>query len=256
MIFPHHENEIAQSEAALGKEFARFWVHNGFVQIDSEKMTKSLGNFKTIRDILEQRQPETLRFFLLGKHYRSPIDFSFDGMDDAERGLKRVYECLAEAERARARAAWKPGSLPDEVTREFDDLNRAFFEAMDDDFNTAAALGHVFGIVRLVNRVLEDKPLKNCQGAAELLENSPARGLTGAPRWACSALVPRFFCGNCAIPAPGVSGWIRPGGKPAGRAFRGSRRQGFHSSPTRPGCSERLGRAGTGYPGGTVWDIS
>lgn len=170
LIFPHHENEIAQSEAALGKEFARFWVHNGFVQIDSEKMSKSLGNFKTIRDILEQRQPETLRFFLLGKHYRSPIDFSFDGMDDAERGLKRVYECLAEAERARARAAWKPGSLPDEVTREFDDLNRAFFEAMDDDFNTAAALGHVFGIVRLVNRVLEDKPLKNCQGAAELLE--------------------------------------------------------------------------------------
>ena len=133
-------------------------------------MSKSLGNFKTIRDILEQRQPETLRFFLLGKHYRSPIDFSFDGMDDAERGLKRVYECLAEAERARARAAWKPGTLPDEVTREFDDLNRAFFEALDDDFNTAAALGHVFGIVRLVNRVLEDKPLKNCQGAAELLE--------------------------------------------------------------------------------------
>ncbi|MCH5277151.1 MAG: cysteine--tRNA ligase [Desulfovibrionaceae bacterium] len=170
LIFPHHENEIAQSEAALGKEFARFWVHNGFVQIDSEKMSKSLGNFKTIRDILKQRQPETLRFFLIGKHYRSPIDFSVDAMDDAERGLKRVYECLAEAERARARSSWKPGELPAELTQEWATLDRAFGEAMDDDCNTAAALGHVFGMVRLINRVLEDKALKNRQGTFALLE--------------------------------------------------------------------------------------
>lgn len=180
LIFPHHENEIAQSEAALGKEFARFWVHNGFVQIDSEKMSKSLGNFKTIRDILEQRQPETLRFFLLGKHYRSPIDFSFEGMDEAERGLKRVYECLADAAQARARANWKPGVLPEDVSREFEELDKAFLAAMEDDCNTAAALGQVFGTVRLMNRVLEDKALKSKQGVADLL----AAFARSAERWA------------------------------------------------------------------------
>ena len=179
LIFPHHENEIAQSEAATGKELARFWVHNGFVQINSEKMSKSLGNFKTIRDILEHRQPETLRFFLLGKHYRSPIDFSFEGMDDAERALKRVYECLRDAREASARAHWKPGLMPADILEEFDSLEKGFFEAMDDDMNTAGALGHVFGMVRLINRVLEDKALRGKEGTRSLLE----RFLSVAQKW-------------------------------------------------------------------------
>lgn len=171
LIFPHHENEIAQSEAALGKELARYWMHNGFVQIDSEKMSKSLGNFKTIRDILEQRHPEALRFFLLGKHYRSPIDFSFDSMDEAERGLKRVYECLAEVATAASREKWKPGELPEEITKEYAEQTAAFMTSMDDDCNSAAALGHVFALVRLMNRILEDKKLKASEGAARLFED-------------------------------------------------------------------------------------
>ncbi len=182
LIFPHHENEIAQSEAALGKEFARYWVHNGFVQIDSEKMSKSLGNFKTIRDMLEQYQPEALRFFLLGKHYRSPIDFTADGLDEAERALKRVYECLAEAHDARTRASgkpWKPGDLPADIVAEFDACDAAFRDAMDDDCNTAAALGHVFGAVRLLNRVMEDKNLRDRDGARVLVE----RFIDAAARW-------------------------------------------------------------------------
>lgn len=180
LIFPHHENEIAQSEAATGKELARFWVHNGFVQINSEKMSKSLGNFKTIRDILEHRQPETLRFFLLGKHYRSPIDFSFESMDDAERALKRVYECLRDAKEASLRERWKPGAVPADLAEEFDALEKGFFEAMDDDMNTAGALGHVFGTVRLMNRVLEEKSLRGKEGVRELLN----RFHTLAQKWA------------------------------------------------------------------------
>lgn len=170
LIFPHHENEIAQSEAALGKEFARFWVHNGFVQIDSEKMSKSLGNFKTIRDILESRHPEALRFFLLSKHYRSPIDFSFVTMDDAEKGLVRVYECLQEVHNALQKDFNKKMAMPEDILKEFSDLKEAFLQAMDDDFNTAGALGHVFGTVRLVNRVLEDKALRGKDGTKAFLE--------------------------------------------------------------------------------------
>ncbi|MCQ2444464.1 MAG: cysteine--tRNA ligase [Mailhella sp.] len=169
LVFPHHENEIAQSEAAIGRELARFWVHNGFVQINSEKMSKSLGNFKTIRDILENRQPETLRFFLLGKHYRSPIDFSFDGLDDAEKALRRVYECLRDARVASERASWKKGEMPAEVLEEFEALEKGFTDSMNDDLNTAGALGSVFGMVRLINRVLDDKALRARESFRDLL---------------------------------------------------------------------------------------
>lgn len=171
LIFPHHENEIAQSEAALGKALARFWVHNGFVQINSEKMSKSLGNFKTIRDILETRHPEALRFFLLSKHYRSPIDFSFVTMDDAEKGLIRVYECLNEVYSALEKDFNKKMAMPEEIIKEFNELKDSFIQAMDDDFNTAGALGHIFGTVRLVNRVLDDKALRGKDGTKAFLED-------------------------------------------------------------------------------------
>lgn len=169
LIFPHHENEIAQTEAATGKELARFWVHNGFVQVDSEKMSKSLGNFKTIRDILDNYLPETLRFFLLGKHYRSPIDFTDGSMDEAEKAQKRIYDCLLETGRALTRSSWKKTPLPEGIVREFAALETAFDDALDDDLNTASAIGHIFSAVRLINRVLEDKGLRAGEGARDLL---------------------------------------------------------------------------------------
>lgn len=169
LIFPHHENEIAQSEAATGKELARYWVHNGFVQVDSEKMSKSLGNFKTIRDILEHYLPESLRFFLLSKHYRSPIDFNDSSMDEAEKGQKRVYECLLEVEKSLHRANWKNIPLPAEISAEFDNLSKALDDALEDDCNTASALGHIFGLVRLANRLMEDKSLRAASGTKEAL---------------------------------------------------------------------------------------
>ena len=161
LIFPHHENEIAQSEACGCTHMAKYWVHNGFVQVDSEKMSKSLNNFKTIRGILEDWEPEVLRFFLIAKHYRSPIDFSEEGMDEAERGLRRIYECLRDAGAAlAARETWKPAPKDDPSLDEFRRLDAAFTEAMNDDCNTAAALGHVFTAIRMVNRILEDKKLR------------------------------------------------------------------------------------------------
>ena len=164
LIFPHHENEIAQSEAALGKEFCKYWVHNGFVQIDSEKMSKSLGNFKTIRDILEYCLPEVLRYFLISRHYRSPIDFSFDAVDEAEKNVKKVYETLKIIQVELQKEKWSAGLAPAEAVQELDDFEKAFAESMNDDMNTAAALGHLFGIVRLVNRLLEEKKFRSSLG--------------------------------------------------------------------------------------------
>ncbi len=169
LIFPHHENEIAQTEACTHKELAKYWVHNGFVQINSEKMSKSLNNFTTIRDILEQYLPETLRFFLLSKHYRSPVDFTDVSMDEAERGQKRVYQCLQDVRNALSRENWKNTPLPAEYEQEMDTLIKALDEALQDDCNSAAALGHIFGMVRLINRALEDKAAKNSQDLPTLL---------------------------------------------------------------------------------------
>ena len=171
LVFPHHENEIAQTEAVCACELARFWVHNGFVQINQEKMSKSLGNFTTIRDILRDYLPESLRFFLLGKHYRSPIDFSPEAMGDAEKGQQRVYAALRDAARALGRASWKGTPLPDGLREEWDALDGAVSAAMDDDLNTAQALGHIFSQVRIVNRLLEDKALRAARGTGDLLED-------------------------------------------------------------------------------------
>ncbi len=170
LIFPHHENEIAQTEAACGCELSHFWMHNGFVQVDSEKMSKSLGNFRTIRDILENCQPETLRFFLLNKHYRSPIDFTAGSLDEAEKALKRIYECLMESQKALTRAKWKKIILKEDLLGQLESLNSAIEQALDDDLNTASALGHIFNMVRLANRVLEDPTLKAAEGAKDFLE--------------------------------------------------------------------------------------
>ena len=170
LIFPHHENEIAQTEAATGKELARFWVHNGFVQVDSQKMSKSLGNFKTIRDILENFLPEVVRFFLLARHYRSPIDFTAEAVEDAEKNLKRLYEILVLLDEECARPAPKGGAATKELEEEFARLEAGWQNAMADDLNTAAALGHINGLLRLAGRILEDKALRKNAGNRTILE--------------------------------------------------------------------------------------
>jgi len=170
LSFPHHENEVAQSEAATGKPFANYWVHNGFVQINSEKMSKSLGNFFTIRDILAKFLPETLRYFLLTMHYRSPLDFSFDALEEAEKGIKRIYSALAQVNVELAKSKWKKSPFPEELTAELDEIEKHFTEALEDDLNTAGALGHIFSAVRLAGRVCEDKNQRKSEGGRDLFE--------------------------------------------------------------------------------------
>ena len=153
LIFPHHDNEIAQTEAATGKPFVKYWLHNGFVNINAEKMSKSLGNFFTIKEVLERYDAEVLRFFLLSAHYRSPIDFSDQNLKDAELGLERIYKALLSIEEQIAAGA---DHAPTEESAELEEKCAAiaarFTEAMDDDFNTALALGHLFDLVRSINK--------------------------------------------------------------------------------------------------------
>ncbi|MFP4392362.1 MAG: cysteine--tRNA ligase [Desulfohalobiaceae bacterium] len=178
LAFPHHENERAQSMAATGLELAKYWLHNGFVQVQSEKMSKSLGNFVTLRDIFQDYLPETLRFFLLSQHYRSPLDFSWESLQESEKGLKRLYQSKQLLEQALERKKWKTGLLPQEMQHELEESSRHWEKSLADDLNTAAALGHIFNLCRLGNRILEDKSMRQTQGAAQayqmILENLDA----------------------------------------------------------------------------------
>ena len=193
LIFPHHENEIAQTEAVCHCHLARYWVHNGFVQVNAEKMSKSLGNFKTIRDILESYLPETLRFFLLGKHYRSPIDFTADSMDETEKAQHRVYLALREAEKALTREKWKKVPLPQQIADEWAAQPKALDEAMDDDLNTAQALGHIFTQVRIINRLLEDKNLRASEAGRDVLQEFLARAQQWNTRLGLFGQTPETF---------------------------------------------------------------
>jgi len=136
--FPHHENEIAQAEAANGEPFAKVWVHNGFVNINAEKMSKSLGNFFTIREVLKQYPAEVLRMFILGTHYRSPLDYSDAALDTARAGLDRLYETR------RRLGSVTVGEIP-----------AGFAAAMDDDFNVPAALAELYECSRAINKRLD-----------------------------------------------------------------------------------------------------
>lgn len=157
LLFPHHENERAQSIAATGGEFARYWVHNGFVTVESEKMSKSLGNFLTIRDALKTYHPEVLRFFLLSKHYRSPLDFARSALLDLQSGLVRIYRTvqrvnsmLGEAQEKRSNPL--EGSLAEEEEGAF--LGR-FIEVLDDDLNTPNAIALLFEKVTEMNKAMD-----------------------------------------------------------------------------------------------------
>lgn len=161
LIFPHHENEIAQSECANGVKFANYWMHNAFLNIDNKKMSKSLGNFFTVREIGEKYDLQVLRFFMLSAHYRSPLNFSADLMEAAKNGLERI---LTAAERLREIAGKAEGTELSEEEKAQEktvsELVGKFEAAMDDDFNTADAISALFELVRLANTTVTEKSSK------------------------------------------------------------------------------------------------
>jgi len=158
LVFPHHENEIAQSEAACGCQFSKYWIHNGFVNVNQEKMSKSLGNFFTIRNVLDEFDAEIIRFFLLTTHYRSALDYSQDHLIEAEKSLDRIYTMLDELNRFNA--GKKGIDVTEDAKKLLENFNEKFDTAMDDDFNTPETLAALFEAVREVNRLIASKPNK------------------------------------------------------------------------------------------------
>ncbi|WP_343209779.1 cysteine--tRNA ligase [Anaerolentibacter hominis] len=155
LIFPHHENEIAQSEAASGKEFSKYWLHNGFLNIDNKKMSKSEGNFFTVREIGEQYPLQVLRFFMLSAHYRSPLNFSRDLMESSSNGLERILTAVRNMEYLLEKAQDREHNPEDEsILAQLTELTNKFEAAMDDDFNTADAISAVFEMVKMANSTL------------------------------------------------------------------------------------------------------
>ena len=174
--FPHHENEIAQSEGANGKPFVRYWVHNGFVEVDATKMSKSLGNFFTIRDILKLFDPEVVRFFLVRAHYRSAMNYSAAQLNDAKAGLTRLYTALKGAAAAGSAPDWNEPHA------------KRFKAAMDDDINTAEAVAELFNLANEIgrgNKALAGQ-LKALGGVLGLLQRDPQAFLQAGPRRALS----------------------------------------------------------------------
>ncbi len=155
LIFPHHENEIAQSECAHGVPFANYWMHNGYINIDNKKMSKSLGNFFTVREIAEEFDYEVIRFFMLSAHYRSPINFSKTLMESARSGLERIYNCISDmkffAEKADSHALTDKEK---EYKEKIETLKAKYIAAMDDDLNTADAISAIFEIVSEANKAI------------------------------------------------------------------------------------------------------
>ncbi|MDR5858434.1 cysteine--tRNA ligase [Halomonas eurihalina] len=167
LTFPHHENEIAQSEAATGKPYVNTWMHAGAVRVQHEKMSKSLGNFFTIREVLEHHDPEVVRYLLVASHYRSPINYAPDSLADARKSLERFYNALDGV-------ALEGVETPGDVDPSFD---RRFIEAMDDDFNTAGAISVLFDLARELNRARKEAPEQAPALAAELKRLGSVLGL-------------------------------------------------------------------------------
>ena len=152
LVFPHHENEIAQSEAANGKEFAKYWLHNAFLNIDNRKMSKSLGNFRTVREISNQYDLQVLRFFMLGAHYRSPLNFSADLMEASKNGLERIVNAADHLKYLMENVQTE--AMTEEETKAYGNTEafvKAFESAMEDDFNTADAIAAIFELVKFAN---------------------------------------------------------------------------------------------------------
>ena len=174
LVFPHHENESAQSEAANGKPFAKYWMHNAFLNIDNKKMSKSLGNFRTVREISEQYDLQVLRFFMLSAHYRSPLNFSAELMEASRNGLERILTGVERLRDLLAKAAEK--EMSGEERRNLEtaaELVKKFEAAMDDDFNTADAISAIFEMVKLSNSTISEESsrayLEELKGSIERL---------------------------------------------------------------------------------------
>ncbi len=210
LIFPHHENEIAQSEAYTGKPFVRYWVHNGFITVDKEKMSKSLGNFFTIKEILNKFDAEVIRFFLLSTHYRSPIEFSDEQLRESELSIDRYYTTSARTsdflmqDHSREKAGPDEKLLADFLSR----FRDKFAEAMDDDFNTALAIGNIFELIRVINKYLDGKPsgrkavelvsktsalLKEAGGVLNIFSRTPEQWSRSLMSFKCPELTEEFI---------------------------------------------------------------
>ena len=180
LIFPHHENEIAQSECCNGKIFARYWMHNGFLNIDNRKMSKSLGNFRTVRQIGEQYDLQVLRFFMLNAHYRSPLNFSADLMEAAKNSLERILEAAGKLSDRKDNGAAE--NITEEelaLLKEAEGFVAKFEAAMDDDFNTADALAAIFELVKFSNTNVDENSSREFAGGLyeELFKLSDVLGL-------------------------------------------------------------------------------
>ena len=180
LIFPHHENEIAQSECCNGKIFARYWMHNGFLNIDNRKMSKSLGNFRTVRQIGEQYDLQVLRFFMLNAHYRSPLNFSADLMEAAKNSLERILEAAGKLSDRKDNGAAE--NITEEelaLLKEAEGFVTKFEAAMDDDFNTADALAAIFELVKFANTNVDENSSREFAGGLyeELFKLSAVLGL-------------------------------------------------------------------------------
>jgi cysteinyl-tRNA synthetase len=175
LIFPHHECEIAQAEACTGKPFARYWVHNGMVNMGKEKMSKSLGNTLNIREIVKRHSPDTLRLWMLGTHYRNMIEWSEERVEESQRALERLTRLLHDA------AAVRDGGAPASLPAAFAEFRPRFEKAMDDDFNTPQALGVLFDFGRALAEARDrgGSPGAFAAGVDELVHLSRALGLFG-----------------------------------------------------------------------------
>lgn len=179
LVFPHHENEVAQSECCNGKQFARYWMHNAFLNIDNKKMSKSLGNFFTVREVGEEYDLQVLRFFMLSAHYRSQLNFSRDLMAAAKNGLDRITTCAANLKDRLEKAEGEMTAEESALTEELKGFVTKFDEAMDDDFNTADAISAIFELVKFANTHVDSDSSKTFVGAIynELKELSDIMGL-------------------------------------------------------------------------------
>lgn len=170
MIFPHHENEIAQSEAVTGKPLANLWMHNGYINVDNKKMSKSLGNFFTAREVAEKYGYETVRYMMIQAHYRSPINYCVELLDACKASLERLYNCRETLDRVIANA--KDGEISETAKKIFSERRQQFITAMDDDLNTADGITAIFELVRDLNTMSSDNSVskQQLQAGADLFD--------------------------------------------------------------------------------------